>query len=146
MPKIRRSSFLWSFLLWLFDISICARYFVIIVPPFKLIVVSLMFFLVVSEKLFSHDNHVSLLVCNLIHQLVRVFCGHPMKVNFNKRLIHSFSHLQAQQHVSYRSRICVHRSERFSSFSTRRSLLILELSQKFISLIESCLLNLTMKI
>ena len=126
--KISRPFFLQSFLLWLFIDSICARYFVIFIPPSKLIVVSLMFFLVVSKKLFSHDNHVSLLIRNFVHQPVRIFCGHPVKENLNKRLIHSVNHLQAQQHVPYRSRICVHRSERFSSFSTRLSLLILELS------------------
>jgi len=37
----------------------------------------------------------------------------------------------------YRSRICVHRSERFSSFPTKHSLLILELPQESISFIES---------
>ena len=76
-----------------------------------------MFFLVVTEKLFSYGNHVSLLIRNFVHQLVRIFCVHPVKVNLNKRLIHSVSHLQAHQYVPCRSRICVHRRERFSSFS-----------------------------
>ena len=87
--KIRRSFCLQSFLFWLFIDSIYARYFFIIVPPFKLLVVSLMSFSVVSKKLFSHSNHVSLLVSNFFHQPVRVFCGHLGKVNFDKRLVHS---------------------------------------------------------
>ena len=60
-----------------------------------------------------------------------------MKVNLNKRLIHSVNHLLAQQYVPYRSRIGAHRGEMSSSFSTRHSLLILELPQESIRLIES---------
>ena len=129
---------MFPFLLWLFINFLCARYFVIFDPPFKLIVVSLMSFSIVSKVLFSHSNHFNLLVCNLVHQLVRIVYGHPLKVNLHKRLIHSVSHLHAHQHVPYRSRICVHRNERFSSSPTGHSLLILELSQESICLIESC--------
>ena len=112
-------------------------YLVIFVSSFKFIVVIIMSFLIVSKKLLSHSHHVSFLVSNFVHQLVRVFCSHPMKVNLDKRLIHSVNHLQAQQHVPYRSRICVHRSERSSSFSIGHSLLILQLHQESICLIES---------
>ena len=96
-----------------------------------------------SHKKFEDFVHqpvslVSLFIRKFVHQLVRIFHGHLVKVSLNKILIHSISHVQAQQHVPYRRRICVHRSEKFSSFSTRYSLLILELSQESISLIESC--------
>ena len=112
-------------------------YFVIFVFHFELIVVIPVLVLVIFKKLFSHRSHVSLLIPNLVHQPVRVFHGHYVKVNLNKRLIHSINHVQAQQHVPYRSRSCVHRNKRFSSSTTRHSLLILELSQEFISLIGS---------
>ena len=136
--KIRRSLCLQSFLFRSIIDFLYARYFVILVPSFKFIVVIIMSFSVISKKLLSHSNHVNFLVSNLVHQPVRVFCSHLVKVNLNERLVHSVSHLQAQQHVPYRSRICVHRSERSSSFSTRHSLLILELPQESIRLIESC--------
>ena len=106
---------------------------------FELIIVSLMFLLVVFKKYFPHRSHVYLLICNFVHQLARIFHGHPLKVSLNKRLIHSVSHVQAQLHDPHKSMICVHRSERFSSSSTRHSLLILEISQKYINLIESYL-------
>ena len=93
-PKIRRSFCLQSFLFWLIIDFFYARYLVIFVPPFKFIVVIIMSFQIVSKKLFSHSNHVSLLVSNLAHQGVRVFCSHLMKVNLDKRLIHSVSYLQ----------------------------------------------------
>ena len=135
--KIRRSLFLQSFLFRSIIDFLYARYFVILVPSFKFIVVIIMSFSVISKKLFSHRNHLSFLVSNLVHQLVWVFCSHPVKVNLGKRLVHSISHLQAQQHVPYRSRICVHMGEKSSSFSTGHSLLILELPQEFVCLVES---------
>ena len=61
-----------------------------------------------------------------------------MKVDFSKRLVHLVNHLQAQEHVLYRSKICVHRSESSSSFSTGHALLILELPQESICLVEGC--------
>ena len=72
-------------------------------------------------------------ICNFVYQPVRIFHGHPMKVNLNKRSIHSVSHVQALQHIPYKSRSCVHKSERFSPSTTRHSLLILKLSQESIS-------------
>ena len=121
--KIRRSLCLQSFLFRSIIDFLYARYFVILVPSFKFIVVIIMSFQVISKKLLSHINNLNFLVSNLVHQLVKVFSSHPVKVNLDKRLVHSVSHLQAQQHVPYRSRICVHRSERSSSFSTGHSLL-----------------------
>ena len=112
-----------SFLFLLIIDFLCARYFVILDPSFEFIVVFIVSFTVIFEKLLSHSNHLSFLVNNLVHKSIRVLCSHPMKVNLDKRLVHSVSHLQAQQHVPYRSRICVHMSERSSSFSTGHSLL-----------------------
>ena len=138
MPKIRMSLCLQSLLSLLIFDFFYDRYFVIIVSSFKFIVVIIMSFPVISEKPLSHGNHFSFLVSNLVHQPVRVFCSHLVKVNLDKRLVHSVSHLQAQQHVPYRSGICVHRDERSSSFSTGHSLLILELPWESICLIEGC--------
>ena len=62
------------------------RYFVIIsVPSFEFILVFIGSFSIVFEKLFPHSNHLSFLVKNVVHQPIRVFCSHPMKVNLDKR-------------------------------------------------------------
>ena len=135
--KIRRSVCLQSFLFLLITDFFCVRYFIILVPSFELIVVFIVSFPVIFEKLLSHSNHLNFLVNNLVHQPVRVFSSHPVKMDFGKRLVYSVSHLQDQEHVLYRSRICVHRSES-SSFSTGHSLLILELPQESICLVEGC--------
>ena len=136
--KIKRSLCLQSFLFLLIFDFFCDRYFFIIVPSFEFIIVFIGSFPVVFEKLFSHSNPLSPLINNLVYQSVRVLCSHSVKVNLDKRLVHLVSHLQSQQHVHYRSRICVHKSEKSSFFATRHSLLIFELPQEFISLVESC--------
>ena len=116
MFKAKNKKVTLSFLFLLVIDFLCARNFFICVPSFKFIVVIITSFLVIFKKLLSHSNHLNFLVSNLVHQPIRVLCSHPVKVNLDKRLVHSIIHLQAQQHVPYRIRICVHKSERSSSF------------------------------
>ena len=137
MSKAKNKKLIFSsfFCPYLFVGSICAGYFVILVLPSKLIVVSLMFFLVVTEKLFSHGNHASLLIRNFVHQLVRIFCGHPMKVNLNKRLIHLVAISKPNNMFLVEVGFVSIGVKGFLPFPLG---LILELFQKSISLIESC--------
>ena len=92
--KIRRSLCLQSLIFLLVIDFFRDRYFVIIhVPSFEFIVVFVGSFPTVFEKLFSHSNPLN----NLVYQPIRVFCSHPVKVNLDKRMVHSVSHLQSQQ-------------------------------------------------
>ena len=89
-----RSLCLQSFLFLLIIDFFCVRSFIIPIPSFEFIVVFIESFSVVSKKLFSHSNPLSLLFNNLIYQPIRVFCSHPVKVNLDKRLVHLVNHLQ----------------------------------------------------
>ena len=90
--KIRRSLCLQSFHFLLIIDFFYDKYFVIIVPSVEFIVVFIGSFPVVFKKLFSCSNHLNFLVNNLVHQPVRIFCSHLVKMNLEKRLVHSVSH------------------------------------------------------